>query len=484
MKDHYFQEQKYTLRLPAILLLYPLFDTLLGIILLSMMIANQNMPGIIVVGILFIIPMLLALGLYAFYRVTFDAEGFAFRSARGKTYDYAYEDIIEIIPGTRFGKIIVEGRSIYVNTKNNQYRYFQEYADKKRGIKTQRDMNEYIVLRDGLFPLLLGLAFLFPSISIMIGVDDFTTRVVFSIFALCGGFFCIYWKNSSIRYNKEVLICRNPLGKEKTYQFADLTGVTMVSGGEILIFDNKKLSLDMYLKGIDELMDYVNQLSEEHDIDLDKRRKDLFNGNLLYPEQTKVTAIALIFYMIFLGVTIQFDPMDTSACETQTVIFSRVYNDEDIFTQFSFSQLELYSDGNDIPYLMNAFKEYGNKQNEFFQKLYHGEAFQITGYYTEDKSYFVIVECLGHDGAVYLSLENAKLADKDGDTRFAYVLYCIAGLIFVLFTGFVILIRNLHKFPEPIINFILKFVAPSSNFFTKLYPVDTENEEKTGKRTA
>jgi hypothetical protein len=63
-------------------------------------------------------------------------------SAWDKKYDYSYEDIVDIIPGARFSKIIVEGKNIYVNAKSNQYRYFQEFASKKRGIvKTETPMS-------------------------------------------------------------------------------------------------------------------------------------------------------------------------------------------------------------------------------------------------------------------------------------------------------------------------------------------------------
>lgn len=478
MKDHYFKEQQYTLRLPGIIPLVALADiAYFGVVSLIALRGNHTFTALIC-GVLALLPALIIFTVYRNYRIRFDSESFVFRSVLGQKYHYRYEDIHEIVPVKNHFRIILENRTIFISDKGNGSRYFREYAEKKHGIKTRELINEYTILRDGLFPLLFGLVLLLSSIAIMITVNDFKTRAFFSLFTLCGVFFCMYWKNSSIRYNKEVLIYRNPLGKEKTYRFADLTGVTMVAGGEVLIFGNKKLSLDMFLKGIDELLEYVEQLSKERDLDLESRRKDLFKGNLLYPEQAKLSAIGLMILLIFLGLMTQFDPINMSNCETQSVIFSGFYDDKDIFTKFEFSRLELYSDESNIPYLINGFKEYGNKQNEFFKKLYRGESFRITGYYSSKKSYFVIVECNGSDGTTYLSLENAKLVDRYSDTRFAYILYFMAGLIFVLFAGFVILIRNLHKFPEPIIYFVLKFVAPSSNFFTKGYPVDVENKEK------
>lgn len=376
-------------------------------------------------------------------------------------------------------KIILPDRVICLPAKGNISRYFREYAEQYHpGINPTQA--EYIVLQDGAFPLVFGILCILFGITLILAFHTFVLTMVMIAFILTGIFFCVYWKNSRIRYNKEILIHRDVLGREKIYHFDDLTGVTMVANGLVLIFGKQKRDLDMFLVGLDGLTDFIWNLEEERHLDFSRREKDLFNGNLLFPGQKVLTMILLVGCFLGLGLLSEFDKVNKDDYEKNiiTIHDPAIAYDDSLLSGLELSRLELESDNCDRTILIRGLKEYGDHQEQFFWQVQKGATFNVIGY--DLSSYFTILACTGSDGTVFLSMDKGQQLQRRIDGGLGKVLYFLSGVVFILSVAYIIIVRNLEKCPDIVIFLTLLLGHPSSNFIDKrpdLFADDEEEEE-------
>lgn len=513
MKDHYFKEQQYTLRLPAILLLYPLFDALAGIILLFIMITNQNMPGIIAVGILFMAPMLIALLFYAVYCVTFNGDSFFFRSALGKRYDYRYEDIIDIIPSTHFSKIIVEDRNIYVNAKSNQCHYFQEYADKKQSVIKEEDTGTttFPKIRETKAYLIIGIIvtpfFLFLTYASWISGQSGTrvVSIIFFAFALMGVLIIIYYLRSSIYIDQYEIRVIEDLHRERRYDYKDLVAITIsrssgFSGGEIsLCF--KTETKDYGIVGIDSseqcykdfkrwLQNNVSDkfVSEEKFNEIafpemvaaerdykesqerDAQKKNIWNGNIYFPTTATITQnliviIMSIFIAIYLFLPETIDENDI--VEEKVIFYSGSYQTRNpIELLFSEKHLRLRMESGEPHYWISHFSTYGKNQNLMIKEIDNQTLFHIKMIAYEHSNW--IVACKDQYGNVFYTIDDAKKAFRKEDMNHIYVFAGIILLTIGLYILFIFIVRRLERMPRIIIETILFFEEPSEKLLKQL----------------
>lgn len=527
MNEKYFKEQQYTLRLPAILLLYPLFDVLLGIILLSIMITNQNIPGVIAVGVLFIAPMLLTLLLYAIYHITFNADGFSFRSATGKKNDYAYEDIIDIIPGTRFGKIIVKGRNIYVNAKNNQFRYFQEYADKKRGVIREAVLTtntQFPVMREPNFAMviyIIGLLLFSLLLYYYLKSGEFSPTDPFSIMTLmisCGLVLLpiigiISHLNTATHINKDEIIEINSFHKEKHYRFEDLIAITALSDddldGLIIKFDSQTITLcfgyhendivnidtsypgyrdfKRWLKAnhADKYMDETayNELLhpevpeekaakakaiEAYDQKWEQRR-DFCKHNIIHPTYA-VSILGIVVMLMSFLIAINFffiETVDESALVCKKTTFSSGSYHSSFMNQLLFDEyFSLKSDTDDKEYWIVQFRKHGQNQELFYSELDGQTVFYLRATETEDG--FSIVECYDEYGNVFFTVDAKNKVLRDIDYHDIYFDLTVILLAFILYFLYLFAVRHMEKLPKALVRLILHFETPTEKLLSKL----------------
>lgn len=513
MNEKYFKEQQYTLRLPAILLLYPLFDVLLGIILLSIMITNQNIPGVIAVGVLFIAPMLLTLLLYAIYHITFNADGFSFRSATGKKYDYAYEDIIDIIPGTRFGKIIVKGRNIYVNAKNNQFRYFQEYADKKRGVIREADTGttSFPKIRETKACLIIGIiaSSFFLFLTYVFWINDQSSApfvcIFFIIFALAGVYMIICYLRSAIYIDKYEIRVIEDLHRERRYDYKDLVAIAIsrnsgFSGGEIsLCFKTEKK--DYGIVGIDSSdqcyktfkrwlqNNFSDKFVSEEEFDeisfpevvaakrsykesqeRDAQKKNIWNGNIYFPTAaTSFRNVIIIVCLVFIAChAIGMETIDQNDIVKEKVTFytSSYKTRNPIEFLFSEEYFQLRTKSDEPYYWISHFSTYGKNQDLLIKEIDNHTAFYIKIIpYDHSKG---IVECKDQYGNVFYTIDDAKKAFRKEDMNHIYVFTGIILLTIGLYILFIFIVRRLERMPRIIIETVLLFEEPSEKLQKQL----------------